>query len=107
MTTISKVFDSPLPASRNGAFFNAFSYPTKISPESIAVYIAATTKPGDIVLDTFGGSGSTGIAALLCEHPTENMKDIAKLNNDEEYALYCENKSKDIKENSIKEKLLR
>ncbi len=75
---IKKLFERPLPSARNGAFFNTFSYPTKISPESIAVYIASITKPGDTILDTFGGSGSTGIAALLCEHPTDKMKRLAE-----------------------------
>ena len=78
MTNLKKLFENPLPSARSGAFFNAFSYPTKISPESIAVYIASITEPGETVLDAFGGSGSTGIAALLCEHPTDNMKAIAK-----------------------------
>ena len=59
-------------------FYNTFAYPTKISPESIAVYIAAHTKPGDTVLDAFGGSGSTGLAALMCEHPTDTMKALAE-----------------------------
>lgn len=72
------ILGKPLPSARSGAFFNAFSYPTKISPESIAVYIASMTKPGDTVLDTFGGSGSTGIAALLCEKPTMKMKSLSK-----------------------------
>ena len=78
MNDIIKIFEKPLPSTRSGAFFNAFSYPTKISPESIAVYIASITKPGDIVLDTFSGSGSTGIAALLCEKPTDRMLSIAE-----------------------------
>ena len=77
VNNIKTLFKRPLPSARSGAFFNTFSYPTKISPESIAVYIAATTKPGETVLDTFGGSGSTGIAALLCEHPTDRMKELA------------------------------
>lgn len=77
MNDIKRLFERPLPSSRSGAFFNAFSYPTKISPESIAIYIAATTTPGETVLDTFGGSGSTGIAALLCECPTDKMKELA------------------------------
>ena len=29
------ILGKPLPSARSGAFFNAFSYPTKISPESI------------------------------------------------------------------------
>ena len=75
--TIKKLFAKPLPATRAGAFYNAFSYQTKISPETIAVYIASVTKPGDTILDPFGGSGSTAAAALMCEHPTAEMKSLA------------------------------
>jgi 16S rRNA G966 N2-methylase RsmD/predicted RNA-binding Zn-ribbon protein involved in translation (DUF1610 family) len=62
---------------RKGALYNAFSYPTKINAESIAVFIATHTKPGDTVLDPFGGSGTTGIAAKLCSAPTEKMESMA------------------------------
>lgn len=78
MQTIEKLFSKPLPSTRSGVFNNTFPYPTRISPEAIAVYIACVTKPGDTVLDAFAGSGSTGIAALLCEHPTEQMNKIAE-----------------------------
>lgn len=74
---LARLYASPLPASRKGALYNAFSYPTKISPETIAVFLAAHTKPGETVLDTFGGSGTTGIAALLCDKPTDLMKQMA------------------------------
>ena len=77
ISTYKKLFSKPLPSSRSGAFYNTFPYPTKISPEAIAVYIACVTNPGDMVLDSFSGSGSTGVAALLCEHPTERMIEIA------------------------------
>ncbi len=72
-----KLFSKPLSSSRSGAFYNTFPYPTKISPETIAVYIACETQPGEVVLDPFAGSGSTGIAALLCERPTERMIEFA------------------------------
>lgn len=74
----TNLYSAALPSARTGLFFNTFAYPTKIAPESIAVFIAAHTKPGDLVLDVFGGTGSTGIAALMCEHPTEAMKAIAE-----------------------------
>jgi 16S rRNA G966 N2-methylase RsmD len=75
------LYSMPLPSTRTGMFYNLFSYPTKISPDAIAVYIAMHTKPGDTVLDVFGGSGSTGVAALMCEHPTDTMIALAqKLN---------------------------
>lgn len=78
MCNYELLFSKPLPSSRSGAFYNAFPYPTKISPEAIAMYIACMTRPGDIILDAFAGSGSTGVAALLCEFPTEKMIETAK-----------------------------
>lgn len=74
---MDKLYAAPLPADRTGALYNAFSYPTKISAESVALFIGCHTKPGDHVLDVFGGSGTTGIAALLCERPTERMLALA------------------------------
>lgn len=68
------LYGSALKATRGGALFNAFPYPTKISPESIGLFIAMHTKPGETVLDVFAGSGTTGIAAMLCERPTDVMK---------------------------------
>ncbi len=71
--SIRKLYEKPLPSTRTGPLYNAFSYPTKISPEAIAIFIATHTKPGDMVLDAFGGSGTTGMAAMLCDRPTEAM----------------------------------
>lgn len=76
--SIAKLYKTPLPSARTGPLYNAFSYPTKISPEAIAVYIAAHTEPGATVLDAFAGSGTTGIAALLCDRPTPEMKRLAE-----------------------------
>jgi 16S rRNA G966 N2-methylase RsmD len=78
LSSLKCFYETPLPSSRTGVFYNTFAYPTKISPESIAVYIAVHTKPGDTILDVFSGSGSTGIAALMCEHPTDSMITLAK-----------------------------
>lgn len=77
MRNLEKLFSKPLPSTRGGSFYNTFPYPTKISPGAIAVYIASATNPDDTVLDAFAGSGSTGIAALLAEHPTEKMQETA------------------------------
>jgi len=75
---LKKLYANPLPSTRSGALYNAFAYPTKISPEAVAVFIACHTKPGDLVLDTFAGSGSTGLGTLLCSKPTLEMERIAK-----------------------------
>jgi DNA modification methylase/predicted RNA-binding Zn-ribbon protein involved in translation (DUF1610 family) len=50
---------------RGSAFYLAHSYHTKVPPEAIRPFIDHYTKPGDIVLDPFCGSGMTGVAATL------------------------------------------
>jgi 16S rRNA G966 N2-methylase RsmD len=72
--TYASLYERALPASRTGALYGAFPYPTKISPEAIALFIAAHTEPGDTVFDGFAGSGTTGIAAMLCENPTPGLR---------------------------------
>ena len=61
---VSVLYERALPAKRTGPLYGAFPYPTKISPDAIALYIASHTKPGDTVFDGFAGSGTTGVAAL-------------------------------------------
>src|ERR1043166_9865360 len=75
---LAALYDRPLPATRTGALYTAFPYPTKISPEAIALFIAAHTRPGETVFDGFAGSGTTGIAALLCENPAQQLRAKAK-----------------------------
>ena len=78
MQNIEKLFSKPLPSTRGGAFYNTFPYPTKISPEAIAVNIAPANDPNNTVLDAFAACGNTGIAALLAENPTDKMIEIAR-----------------------------
>lgn len=75
---LDALYAKALPARRTGHLYNAFPYPTKISPEAIALFIAAHTKPGDTVFDGFAGSGTTGLAALLCEDPPEELREEAR-----------------------------
>jgi len=68
------IYRIPMRSTRGGPLYNAFPYPTKISPEAIALFIAAHTAPGTTVLDGFAGSGTTGLAAVLCGQPTDLMR---------------------------------
>ena len=72
---LSRLYEAAFPATRTGPLYNAFSYPTKISAEAVAVFVAAHVPPGGSVLDVFAGSGSTGLGAKLCDRPTRAMVD--------------------------------
>ena len=54
--------------------YKIHSYHTKVPPRAIARYILHYTRPGDIVLDAFCGSGMTGVAAQLCGAPSPSLK---------------------------------
>lgn len=54
---------------KNSAIYNAHSYHTKVPHEVIMRYILHYTQPGDVVLDSFGGSGMTAVAATACGCP--------------------------------------
>jgi hypothetical protein len=52
-------------AGRDGCRVHANTHPT-VKPVALMRWlIRLVTKPGDVVLDPFGGSGTTGVAALL------------------------------------------
>lgn len=50
---------------RSDPVYNAHSYLTKVPLPAIEPFIEAFTKPGDLVLDVFAGSGMTGVAAAV------------------------------------------
>lgn len=53
----------PTRGGKNTPAYNTHSYPTKVPAEAIEPYIAHHTRPGDVILDPFCGSGMTGLAA--------------------------------------------
>lgn len=67
------MYDAPTRSTRGGPVFSGHPYPTKINPDAILPFILTHTEPGGLVFDPFGGSGSTAIAAALCEMPTEQL----------------------------------
>ena len=66
-------FAADIKEGKNDPIYNAHSYHTKVPPRSIIPYILHYTKPGDVVLDLFCGSGMTGVAAQLCSNPPSDI----------------------------------
>ena len=59
-------FASDSQAGKTSLVYKAHGYPTKVPHEAIMRLILHYTKPGDIVLDGFCGTGMTGVAAQMC-----------------------------------------
>ena len=58
-------FNQPIETTKATAIYNMHVYWSKKPHTAIRQYIRHYTKPGDIVLDPFCGSGGTALAALL------------------------------------------
>jgi len=61
-------FDQPITTTKATAIYNMHTYWSKKPHDAIRQYIQHYTKPGDLVLDPFCGSGGTALAALLEGH---------------------------------------
>ena len=59
-------FASDVSEGKNHPIYNAHSYHTKVPHRALMRYILHYTRPGDLVLDGFCGTGMTGVAAQLC-----------------------------------------
>lgn len=75
-------FAADIKEGKNDPIYNAHSYHTKVPPRSIIPYILHYTKPGDLILDLFCGSGMTGVAAQMCVNPpTDLLEQFPELKN--------------------------
>ena len=69
--SIKSPFASDIKTKKNHPIYNAHSYHTKVPHEIIMKYILYYTQPGDIILDSFCGTGMTGVAANYCNELNE------------------------------------
>lgn len=58
--------------------YTAHSYHTKVPHKAIMRAILHYTEPGDLVLDAFGGSGMTAVAAQYCGRPEAAFKTLVE-----------------------------
>lgn len=63
MSNIPEMLPEDVTVTRSDPVYMAHGYLTKVPIAAIQPYIEAFTKPGDVVLDLFAGSGMTGVAA--------------------------------------------
>ena len=69
-------FAADVSEGKNDPIYMAHAYHTKVPYKAIMRYILHYTRPGDVVLDGFCGTGMTGVAALMCGNPPTDFKMI-------------------------------
>jgi len=69
-----KPFVSDVSEGKYDPFYRLHAYPTKVPYKAIMRYILHYTKPGDLILDGFCGTGMTGVAAQKSGNPDEDYK---------------------------------
>lgn len=67
-------FAADVSEGKSDPIYNTHSYLTKVPHKAIMRYILHYTKPGDIVLDGFCGTGMTGVAAQMCDKPSADFR---------------------------------
>lgn len=67
-------FAADTQAGKSSLVYKAHGYPTKVPHEAIMRLILHYTRPGDLVLDGFCGTGMTGVAAQLCAAPDRRLR---------------------------------
>lgn len=63
---IEDSFGLDVRAGKNTNSYDAHTYHTKVPPQGIIPYIEHYSRPGELVLDPFCGSGMVGLAAISC-----------------------------------------
>jgi len=58
---------------KNDPLYAVPSYHTKVPPKAIQNYLLHYTRPGDLILDGFCGTGMTGVAAANCASPDRDL----------------------------------
>jgi DNA modification methylase len=61
---VNEPYHLDISSGKNTYVYDAHTYHTKVPPQGIELLVEYYTRPGDVVLDPFCGSGMTGVAAL-------------------------------------------
>lgn len=67
---VTQAFASDVTAGKNDPLYFLHYYSTKVPPDAIIPFILHYTRPGEVVLDGFCGTGMTGLASQLCADAT-------------------------------------
>lgn len=70
-------FAADVSEGKHDPVYKAHTYHTKVPPKAILRYLEHYTKPGDVILDPFSGSGMTGVACRMLGSRTVIQCDLS------------------------------
>lgn len=76
-TAAEEAYAADIEEGKSDALYNVHGYHTKVPPRAVVRYLLHYSRPGDVVLDGFCGSGMVGVAGhLVARPPTELKKEV-------------------------------
>jgi len=72
--SVDDPFTYDVSVGRHNPFYLAHTFHTKVPHPAIMRYILHYTQPGDIIIDSYAGTGMTGVAAQKCSNPSDKIK---------------------------------
>src|SRR5690606_7979932 len=76
---VTEPYPLDINAGKNHAIYNAHSYHTKVPHEIITKFLLYYTQPGDVILDSFAGTGMTGVASSFCESIVQDKDNCSRI----------------------------
>jgi hypothetical protein len=71
---VTEPYAADVSEGKSNPIYTAHTYHTKVPHPAIMRYLLYYTQPGDSVLDAFGGTGMTGVAAQICDSPDDEIR---------------------------------
>ncbi|MBA5245904.1 DNA methylase [Marnyiella aurantia] len=79
---VNAPYPEDIKSGKNHAIYNAHSYHTKVPHEITTKFLFYYSQPGDIIIDTFAGTGMTGVGGSFCENITQEQEAITRIKSD-------------------------
>lgn len=69
-------YPEDIKSGKNHAIYNAHTYHTKVPHEITTKFLLYYAQPSDIIIDSFGGTGMTGVGGSFCKNITKESETL-------------------------------
>ena len=73
---VTEPYPEDIKSGKNHAIYNAHTYHTKVPHEITTKFLLYYTQPSDIIIDSFAGTGMTGVGGSFCKNITKESETL-------------------------------